>query len=132
MLLVLSIHAGAFSGRFTYEDFTKSDIAELVTELSSRDVSVVFCENYMLQWQIMAYSQGSIVCRSKQLKDRVSAVRQKADQVYSDNPSQSAWVDFTNPNDTKRKSEVSWFNHAFLLQISPEKDWLKHRGFQGI
>jgi hypothetical protein len=119
LLSMLSVVVSMNASKIRYEDFSQKQMNHLISNLQSRHISVVFTDNYMLQWQIMFYSGHEILACTQQKVDRIPWRIDAARKVYFDHPEKTALVQLV---DDAPKDQIS--NNGFLITPSPKlKDW---------
>lgn len=127
LAVILSASALFNSSSFVYEDFTRSEMKGLIAELKSTNKTLVFTDKGMLQWQVMFYSDGIILARSKKALDRIPHLSQKVNDRFKQNPETAVFVGFKNNVDGTQKS--AWENHAFWMTDAVNVAGLLNRGF---
>jgi len=126
LMIGLSVNTLISSNKIHYEDFTRSEMNGLMATFGEQGVEVVFTENYLLQWQVMFYSEGKIVARSKRYTDRRMDRFDGIDAMYTSYPEKTALVDWTK----EQRIQSDWNNDAFFVDFEPKEEVLRELNFE--
>jgi MFS family permease len=111
-----------------YEDITRSATHELINKLAEEEVELVFTENYLLQWQLMYYTDGKVLARSLTRFDRRPDRMEKAEEIFANRRNRTALVDFRKD----ARFDPDWSNREFSVRIAPKPEFLYERGFREL
>lgn len=130
-ILVLYIIVGTFSfyslKNYTHEN--KHALVSLVDELKSEQISSVYCEGALLQWQIMFYSKEKVIARFLNKEDRYPLYIQTVDKALIENK-KIALVGFIKDKPLTNLSDYHFVNTTFFITKRINKELLIERGFE--
>ena len=129
--LSLIIFLGVYS-MYNFKNYTYSDIPEknsLIESLKDRDVDYIYCEDGLLQWEIMFYSNESIIARFKSNVDRYPEYIKQVDAAIERSESKTALVGWFNKELSESSNKYIPVNNVFIIYENPPKTLLIERGF---
>lgn len=112
---------------YSYED--KKAIIELVDQLEEREISHVYCEGALLQWQIMFYSKEKTIARYISNIDRYPAYITTVDSTYKNDTKSVALVGYYHEYLAENLNDFTGINQMYYMQSPADKSFLIERNF---
>lgn len=131
IFLLIWISLGAYSlydfKNYSYEN--KSALTSLVDELEVKEISHIYCEGGLLQWQIMFYSNEKTIARYKSDVDRYPAYIQSVDKAFKEKNKQIALVGYYNEELEASLPNFTPIQKTFFIVTPVMGEYLIERGF---
>lgn len=118
-LLWIPILLGMFSF-YTFKNYSpenKSELLEVIDELEAKNIHYVFCQPGLLQWQLMFYSNESIIARSLSNIDRYPEYFEKVNDAFVRKDSTIAMIGFSD------------YSYSIFIHENPGRKMLEEYGF---
>lgn len=129
LCLLISISAYAMYDFSNYKTGSKEQLYSLISKLQSNNVTHIFCEGGLLQWQIMFYSKEEIMCRSTSNRDRRQKYVERVNEEFEKNVQNTAIVGYYNKRFVATLNSSITIDDVFYIQIPANKEVLNKRGF---
>lgn len=114
-----------------YPTSEKAELLHLIDYLEKEDVHHVFSTDALVQFQLMFYSNESIVARCLPPFDRYPPYVDAVNHFYLKNGTENmAWVNYFSVWDEKNEGLIEKkIGERFIVILSPSKQFLQERGF---
>ena len=131
LLFIISGIVTTFNfGYDKYEKSVKSELLHLTETLESQNIRYIYCENGLLQWEIMFYSKEKIIARYRTALDRYPEYIQKTDDALNNAPSTVALVGIFYPEIIHLIPGVIVVDERYFICKNPGKNTLTEHGFE--
>lgn len=128
VILIISGHSIYGFRDFAY--FEKSKITDVVETAQAKDVKYVFCEGGLLQWQLIFYSNESIIARYRGMTDRYQPYIDTVNAAFFRSDPGVGLVGYMPPKLDSAKYDVTIINDEFFIVKSPSRELLEKGGFK--
>lgn len=118
---------------YNFRDFAyseKSKITDVVETAQAKDVKYVFCEGGLLQWQLIFYSNESIIARYRGMTDRFQPYIDTVNAAFFRSDPGVGLVGYMPPKLDTARYDVTIINDDFFLVKSPSRELLEKGGFR--
>jgi hypothetical protein len=118
---------------YNFRDFAyseKSKITDVVETAQVKDVKYVFCEGGLLQWQLIFYSNESIIARYRGMRDRYQPYIDTVNAAFFRSDPGVGLVGYMPPKLDTARYDVTVINDDFFLVKSPSRELLEKGGFK--
>ena len=127
------IVAGIFS-LFVQKDYTfgntkRKDLIEAINYMESKDIHYAFCKNGLLQWQVVFYSNESILARYIYNTDRYPPYVKKVTEALSSDNGHTALVKFSKSFKEGTTPNARKFGKDLVVFLYPDKKRIEDEGF---
>lgn len=129
--LCLFILIGAYS-MYDFKNYrhrSKPALISLIQELESRDIGYVYCENGLLQWNLMFYSNERIKARYKSNVDRYPKYIKQVDQALNEPETKIALVGIYKEELSSENAKFISIKNIYSIYENPKKTLLIEHGF---
>lgn len=130
-MLVLWIISGAISlydfKNYSYDN--KPALTVLIDQLEKEEISHVYCEGGLLQWQIMFYAKEQIIARYTHNTDRYPRYIRQVDKALKEQNEHTALVGGYQEELVASSPQYTSVNTTFFIYKPVDADFLKNRGF---
>jgi len=132
-IIIPFIVVGAF-GMITFKDFvfnltTEKQLMSCITWLNKEHIKYVFADDVPTQWQLIFYSQETVICRGDDLKDRVPRYIDEVNAAYRQDPGKTAVVDPTNDLFDMEPDNLLMVDKYYIV-VNPDTELLKGMEFK--
>lgn len=130
-LIIIWIASGMYS-LYNFKDYAFDDkeaLISLVDELERKEISHIFCEGGMLQWQIMFYSNEQIIARFYFNTDRYPAYVRSVNANYKERKEHTALVGYYKKELAETLSDFTSINDVFYIHTPVSEEFLIEREF---
>ena len=131
-VLTVMVFISAYSV-YSFRDFAyieKPTITDVVEAAEKQDVKYVFCEGGLLQWQLIFYSNESIIARYRGMTDRYQPYIDTVNAAFFRSDPGVGLVGYMPVRFDTAKYDVTIINDEFFLVKSPTRELLETGGFK--
>lgn len=128
-MLVLTYNSFSFKD-YTFGTQTRSSLMAVCKELEAKKIEGVFCNDGLLQWQLMFYSKEKLIARFVYPSDRYQPYVQKVNQTFQTKKEAVVMLGFNNFMPLNANDPRIIVAKNYLVYFQPNEEVLKQYGFQ--